>query len=285
MKKHGKYLCMGCSKYFPKSEVEIIEGVAFCGNCEAQKKQFVTNRLEVKAQQAAPQRLGYGSSEDEAKWEASFDTSAMIHVTTGRARRLHRPIDISRAKAGITSRLLAALIDLSPVAAYGWWQHHQGATPTTFIPLCVAAAGGILVYRVLFNVLFGRSVGMVLANVRVVDPQTGRPAGFVSAVLHGLLILPGALVQDTVWKREAARAVYFDEREGKRKIARTVTAQKPNAAGTKTREVAASEPFEQAAWSDPDWKPPGETISDPWTDPNWKPPEDSPRDPWNDPNH
>lgn len=270
MKKAGQYLCMGCNQYFPRKEVELVEGVAFCPGCEGAKQEFIQNRIRAKAEKAAPQALGYASGSDEAKWEASFDTSQMISVSTARARRLKRGIAVRR-RAGFFSLLLAAGLDLLPVAGVAYYFREQNPIPAAWVPYALLALLGVFVYRMLFMLVMGKSIGMALAGIRLVDGD-GRPAGFVAVAVHAMSFILGRLVDESDWKREAARAVYFEERESKQKVARQIT------------QNTAPEPLSphQKVVPGLDLSPPP-TAGDPWNDPDWKPPQESLGDPWNDP--
>ncbi|MBE7559061.1 RDD family protein [bacterium] len=288
MQKGGKFLCMGCNHYFPRREVELVEGVAFCASCQDAKAEFIQNRLRQKAEKAAPQALGYATAEDEAKWEASFDTSQMISVSTGRARRLKSPIEVKKS-AGFFWLMLAAVIDLVPVGAFLYWSYSRNPqNGTWWTPDALLVLLGVLAYRILFTLMFGKSIGMALAGIRPVGAD-GRPVGLLGSLLHGALFILGRVVTEADWKRAAARAVYFAERRAQANVKVEAARPGPLGLGSRKVEIKPSEPaaapsIHSDPWSDPDWTPPQQNPpSDPWNDPDWKPPPDHSSDPWNDP--
>ena len=166
-----------------------------------------------------------------------------------------------------------------------YWRYQQSPDPATWAPLAVLAAMGVVAYRFLFTLLFGKSIGMALAGVRPVEAD-GRPVGFFGSLMHAAFFILGRVVSEADWKRAAARAAYFSERKAKAAV--TVETAKPGLLGLSAKKII-TEPEGMPTsggdvWNDPDWIPPKQQASgDPWTDPNWKPPPDSGNDPWNDP--
>jgi hypothetical protein len=290
---------MGCQAFFLKDEVDFVEGVAFCKNCEQAKMEFTQGRLQHKAKEAAPSGLGYVSTEDEKRWESEFDTSTMIAVRTGKARKIKRDIDISKCPATPFGKLMSAVCDLLILGAvFPFYQ--QDSDPSAWVPEAIVIFIGILAYRVLFTLILGRSFGMILAGVRPVK-KSGHPAGFNEALMSGTTFFGCKLVSESGWKRAASSAIYFDERAAKQTLANKeiMTSQTAGSADpvdpydaspspkkppeSKSETAPASDP-----WTDPDWKPPDDfsTGGDPWNDPDWTPPPDpgQNKDPWSDSN-
>lgn len=70
--------------------------------------------------------------------------------------------------------------------------------------LAVITAGVLAVLEVLPTALWGRSPGKAMLGVRVVDPDTGRPPGFLRSVLRGLLLHAWVAIPAIGWFLPAA---------------------------------------------------------------------------------
>jgi hypothetical protein len=250
-----KILCMGCGKYFAKHQLQFIDGIPFCDGCKAAAGEF-KNTLQAERDSILSQQ-GLPISEED-KWERAWSSKDMVNITPQKLAKLPHPIPINGLQAPLWSRIYGRLLDyvfvgfglmildmifhLSVMAS--WIFGDLGIQPKDYqysnlldpegqrllfsnmevlrkIALFAFLFAGL--YRLLFFILFRRTLGQSFAGVMYTDARGHFPgigSRFVKAIVSSLsdAALIGPAIDAVVYSVSRPQACVSDAVAGMRAV-------------------------------------------------------------------
>lgn len=242
-----KILCMGCGKYFAKRRLQFIDGIPFCEDCHSAAGEFKQTMAAERDSIISDQGL---LTTEEDKWERAWSSKDMINITPEKLANLPHPIPLNGIQAPLFSRVYGRLLDyvfigfglmlldmffhLTVVAS--WIFGDLGIQPNDYQYSNLLDPEGVNVlfshnevlrkvalfaflfaglYRILFFVLFRRTLGQAFANVTYTDPRGHFPGvgarlikAIVSSISEAALI--GPVVDAIVYNASRPQACISD---------------------------------------------------------------------------